>query len=68
MEVIITPRFKLWVILFVMFIASCLQCQMEVFGIFFIQVVRGQVCTPTKPPLKRRAEILFLSGLFIGFM
>ena len=41
---------------------------MEVFGIFFIQVVRGQVHSPSKPPLKWRAKILFFIGLFIDIM
>jgi hypothetical protein len=61
MEVIITPGLKFWVICFVMFIACFLQREVEIFGIIFIQVVGGQVCSPSKPPLERKEpNVLFI--------
>jgi hypothetical protein len=58
-EIIITPSLKLWVILLVMFITSLLQCVVEIFRIFFIQVIGSQVCTASKPPLEKVAKGMF---------
>lgn len=52
-EVIVAPLLEVFVISLVMLVTCFLQLPVEVTGVIFIEVIWGEVCAPTKPPLKQ---------------